>query len=88
MKLWASSQSEPQHMKRTEYPTSLPAEGFARLPTVEAVTGCRHSWIYAQIRRGSFPKPIKQGRSSFWKVKELRAWLEQPGGWSSNRDAA
>ncbi|WP_409438259.1 helix-turn-helix transcriptional regulator [Scandinavium sp.] len=34
-------------------------------------------WIYAQIQKGQFPKPLKLGRSSRWKYSEICDWLER-----------
>lgn len=33
-------------------------------------------WIYKQIQDGVFLKPIKLGRSSRWRLKDINEWLE------------
>lgn len=74
-------------MYATDHPTTLPAEGFVRRQTVEAVTATRRAWIYDQIKRGRFPAPVKVGRASLWEVGSLRAWLADPAGWRSATSA-
>lgn len=34
-------------------------------------------WIYKLIKDGSFPKPIKLGRSSRWRKSEVESWLQE-----------
>ncbi len=46
-----------------------------RLPEVEKATGVKKSIIYKWIKEGSFPCPVKAGRSSLWRSDELDIWL-------------
>ncbi|KLH04878.1 Rha family transcriptional regulator [Escherichia coli] len=34
-------------------------------------------WIYKLIKDGSFPRPIKLGRSSRWLKSEVENWLQE-----------
>lgn len=34
------------------------------------------AFIYKEIKAERFPKPIKQGRRSFWLRSEVRAWRQ------------
>ncbi|WET14984.1 AlpA family phage regulatory protein [Yersinia intermedia] len=34
-------------------------------------------WFYKLIKDGSFPKPIKMGRSSRWLKSEVESWLNE-----------
>ena len=48
-----------------------------RLPTVEAMTGLKHSAIYARIAKGEFPAQRKlTSRASAWREDEVIAWIE------------
>lgn len=38
--------------------------------------GMTDKWIYKLIQNGRFPKPIKLGRSSKWKLSEVDQWLQ------------
>lgn len=38
--------------------------------------GMMDKWIYKLIQDGRFPKPIKLGRSSKWKLSEVDQWLQ------------
>lgn len=52
-----------------------------RLPQVVARVGFHRSTLYARIKEGTFPKPIKLGESersaSGWIEAEINEWLEQ-----------
>lgn len=59
-----------------------------RLPQVmERVPGCR-AWIYARIAEGTFPKPIRIGRSAFWSERHVNSWIEAHVAAAAKRDAA
>jgi predicted DNA-binding transcriptional regulator AlpA len=46
------------------------------LPAVRhTVGGISRSSIYEQIQGGTFPKPVKIGRSSRWLASEIQAWV-------------
>ena len=48
-----------------------------RRPQVEAKTGLSRSSIYAQMKKGHFPKPIKLGpRSVGWVDSSINAWIQ------------
>ena len=54
------------------------ADEIARRPKVQSVTGLACSTIYEQMKKGTFPKPIKLGeRAVGWRMSEINAWLEQ-----------
>ncbi|GAA5107521.1 hypothetical protein GCM10023211_08730 [Orbus sasakiae] len=44
---------------------------------ISAYTGMTDKWFYALIKQGRFPKPIKLGRTSRWKLSELLRWIEE-----------
>ena len=47
-----------------------------RLPTVQNITGAKRSTIYAWIKEGTFPKPVRLGeRSVGWLKTEVQAWV-------------
>lgn len=46
-------------------------------PQVEAITGLSKSTIYAWMKCGGFPQPVKLGvRMVAWKESDITAWLE------------
>ena len=48
-----------------------------RLREVMAICGMARSTIYAAIKKGSFPAPVKlHGRSSAWIKSEVLDWAE------------
>ncbi|MEI7444438.1 MAG: AlpA family transcriptional regulator [Burkholderiales bacterium] len=45
---------------------------------VAALTGRSRTSIYADIKAGRFPRPIKTGlRSSRWLAEEVEDWIDQ-----------
>lgn len=43
---------------------------------ITTLTCMTAKWVYATIKTGGFPKPLKLGRSSRWKAVEVHAWLD------------
>jgi|SaaInlStandDraft_2_1057019.scaffolds.fasta_scaffold60501_2 prophage regulatory protein len=47
-----------------------------RLPSVVQRTTLSRSHLYALVKDGKFPKPIKLGsRSVAWRVEDVEAWI-------------
>lgn len=46
-----------------------------RLPQVQELLPLSQSWIYEKVKVGDFPAPVKIGRSSFWKLKDVEEYL-------------
>ncbi|WP_204353376.1 helix-turn-helix transcriptional regulator [Tritonibacter mobilis] len=40
------------------------------------VVSLSRSQIYALMREGAFPAPVKVGRASRWRVAEIDKWIE------------
>ena len=55
----------------------IPTEArLARLPKTMELTGVKRSSLYAMVKAGQFPKPIKlSSRCSAWVVAELEEWI-------------
>jgi prophage regulatory protein len=47
-----------------------------RLPEVRRMVGLSRSSIYAKIRAGDFPRPIKAGMCSLWIESEVQGWID------------
>ena len=53
-------------------------ETMLRLPAVRTATGLSKAGIYAKIKAGVFPRPVKLGeRASAWLASEISAWQAQ-----------
>lgn len=49
---------------------------FLRRPEVERRTGLKRSTLYAKIKNGDFPSPVKLGaRAVAWPESEINTWL-------------
>jgi len=48
-------------------------------PPRAGITGLGETTIRDMIRRNEFPAPIKLGRTSVWRVEDIKTWLEQKG---------
>lgn len=51
---------------------------FIKLPKVLAISNKSRSTVYAEIKAGRFPKPIKIGRRAVaWLDSEIEAWQSE-----------
>ncbi len=54
-----------------------PSHTLYRLDSVLEKTGSSRSFIYAEIKNGSFPKPLKIGkRAVAWTAASIDAWID------------
>ncbi|MFD1803678.1 helix-turn-helix transcriptional regulator [Mixta tenebrionis] len=56
---------------------SLTEDQFVDMAFITSLLQMTDKWIYKLIKDGSFPKPIKLGRSSRWLKSEVEAWLQE-----------
>lgn len=47
--------------------------GLAELRTIVCLS---KSMLYAEIAAGRFPRPVKVGRSAFWRLSEVEVWIQ------------
>ncbi len=57
-------------------PSALLQDQFVGMAFITQYTGLTDKWFYKLIQEGSFPKPIKFGRSSRWLKSEIQTWVE------------
>jgi len=48
---------------------------FITMAFITKLTGLTDKWFYKLIKDGTFPKPIKLGRTSRWLRSEVEEWL-------------
>jgi prophage regulatory protein len=54
------------------------AHQILRLPAVKAITGKSRTGIYADMKKGTFPKPIYiSERSVGWLSDAIQNWIEE-----------
>ena len=57
-----------------------PATRYLRRPEVEHRTGFKRCQIYAMIKLGNFPAPVKLSvRAVGWRETDIANWLESRG---------
>jgi prophage regulatory protein len=49
---------------------------FINLQAVEDKTALKKSSIYAKVKAGEFPAPIKMGARTVWIESEVDSWLD------------
>lgn len=60
--------------------TTLPTEGFVRVPQILQVLPISRSGFWAKVKNGEFPAPVKLSpRVTAWPVGAVRAYLEAQG---------
>ena len=68
------SQSSPQ----------IPPITLIRIPQILKVMPVSKSKFWLMVQKGEFPKPIKIGRSSFWTIEQVQAYLRERMGQSTS----
>jgi len=60
--------------------TTIPETGFIRLPVVLSLIPISKSSLYAGIKKGLYPAPVKLSeRTSAWRVEDIRNLIEKIG---------
>ncbi|WP_320338175.1 MULTISPECIES: helix-turn-helix transcriptional regulator [Enterobacteriaceae] len=57
------------------YPRFNKGDAFMTMKEVMVLTGTSDKFIYAQIQKGLFPKPLKFGRASRWILSEVYEYI-------------
>ena len=55
-----------------------------RIPQILEVMPISKSKFWLMVQKGEFPKPIKIGRSSFWTIEQVQAFIRERSGQSTN----
>jgi prophage regulatory protein len=51
---------------------------FYRLPTLQAKLGISRSHIWAMVKEGKFPKPIKLSpKCTVWNAADVERWVQE-----------
>jgi prophage regulatory protein len=59
---------------------TLPPTGFIRKPVVLSLVPWGNTKLYAEIKAGRFPAPIKLStRVAAWRIEEVHAWIAKQG---------
>ncbi len=62
----------------------IPPITLMRIPQILKVMPVSKSKFWLMVQKGEFPKPIKIGRSSFWTIEQVQAYLREKMGQSTN----
>ncbi len=62
----------------------IPPITLMRIPQILKVMPVSKSKFWLMVQKGEFPKPIKIGRSSFWTIEQVQAYLRERMGQSTN----
>lgn len=47
------------------------------MKSITQMIGMTDKWIYSLIKKQLFPKPIKLGRSSRWRLRDIEQWIDE-----------
>ncbi|MBT8545223.1 AlpA family phage regulatory protein [Polynucleobacter paneuropaeus] len=64
--------------------SQTPPITLMRIPQILKVMPVSKSKFWLMVQKGEFPKPIKIGRSSFWTIEQVQAYLRERTGQSTN----
>ena len=62
----------------------IPPITLMRIPQILKVMPVSKSKFWLMVQKGEFPKPVKIGRSSFWTIEQVQAYLRERTGQSTN----
>jgi prophage regulatory protein len=62
----------------------IPPITLMRIPEILKVMPVSKSKFWLMVQKGEFPKPIKIGRSSFWTIEQVQAFIRERSGQSTN----
>ena len=73
-----TGRSQPTEMSMSR-PTGVNAHRTIRRPEVQEMTGLARSTVYALVKAGRFPKPLRLGpRAVGWRLADVLEWMEAP----------
>lgn len=59
---------------------AIPKTGFLRLPQIlDLIPVCKATW-WNGVKSGRFPKPVKNGRCTFWRAEDIQALINDIAG--------
>jgi len=59
-------------------------ERLLQVKAVSPIAGLGVSTIWAMVRKGKFPAPIKiTPHTTRWRLSDINAWLENPAEWEA-----
>lgn len=61
----------------TVQPSYNQDDSLVDMKYIVSTSGLTNKFFYALIKRGAFPRPIKLGRASRWKMSEFKQWIEE-----------
>ena len=64
--------------------TQIPPITLMRIPQILKVMPVSKSKFWLMVQKGDFPKPIKIGRSSFWTIEQVQAFIRERSAQSTN----
>lgn len=59
----------------TKAPSRPPKDRLIALAELRSLVPASKSKLYDEISHGRFPAPVKLGRSAFWRLSEVEAWM-------------
>lgn len=59
----------------TKAPGRPPKDRLLALTELRSLVPLSKSKLYDEISHGRFPRPVKVGRSAFWRLNEVENWM-------------
>ncbi|HJR10040.1 MAG TPA: AlpA family phage regulatory protein [Rhodanobacteraceae bacterium] len=66
--------TDPVHLSRAEM---AQPERLLPMRAVRDQVALHPATVYAMVKDGTFPKPVKLGRRSLWIESEVQAWIAE-----------
>lgn len=75
--------NQPAREAKTYQTKSGQTRTVTAKPATRGITGFSAKHVYHLINQGLFPKPVKIGRASLWRVSDVNDWID--GKYSDNQ---
>ena len=68
--------NQPERKAKTYTTKSGQQRTITAKAATRGITGFSATHIYHLINEGNFPKPIKIGRASLWRLSDINCWID------------
>lgn len=58
---------------------------FMTVAEVAQMAGCGVSTVWRDVKRGTFPEPVKTPSGTRWRLSDVRRWMQNPMEWEAYR---
>lgn len=58
---------------------------FMTVTDVAKMAGCGVSTVWRDVKRGTFPEPVKTPSGTRWRLSDVEGWMQNPMEWRGHK---